>query len=57
MNLDVSKIARDVLALVPGTKAHIAAEKRRVERALRAAGWSRSAAVADVARRHREGTL
>lgn len=57
----IGKFVRRVAANIPGTeasaRAKISATKRRVEKALRADGWSRAAANAEVARRFRDGTL
>ncbi len=51
----VTKLRRAVLAQIRGTsdhrKATLAAEKRRLEKLLRAAGWSRNAAKAEIAHR------
>lgn len=47
----LSKIRRAILAAVPGTVANVAAEKRRIEKQLRADGWSRRAACAEAAKR------
>lgn len=47
---------RDVDPRCPGSRRQLAEQKRRLERQLRAAGWSRAAAVAEVARRYAEDT-
>lgn len=42
-------ITKKIAALIPGTRAHLASDKRRMEHELRAAGYSRSQAVAMTA--------
>jgi hypothetical protein len=49
----VARISRAVVAQIPGTTANIAAEKRRAEKELRAAGYSRAEAVTMVSARFR----
>ena len=43
---------RDVDPRIPGSGRDLATQKRRLERQLRRDGWSRAAAVAEVARRY-----
>jgi hypothetical protein len=43
---------RDVDPRTPGSAADLSVQKRRLEKQLRANGWSRSAAVTEVARRY-----
>lgn len=47
-----SKIRRAVAARIPGSEINRAVEKRRLERALRADGWSRAAAKTETQKRH-----
>ena len=47
----VARIRRWLVSQIPGTAANIARGKARMERALRADGWSRSAALAETVRR------
>lgn len=46
----LNKIRCAIVARIPGTVAYEAMTKRRIERELRAAGYSRSHAVAEAAR-------
>lgn len=43
---------RDVDPRTPGSAADLAVQKRRLEKKLRAEGWSRNAALTEVARRY-----
>jgi len=52
----LDKIRRAVIAHVPGSALHLAKNKRLLEKQLRADGWSRAAAVAEVSRRF-NGTI
>lgn len=45
------RLQKKIVGLLPGTALNIAQQKRSVERRLRAEGFSRSAATAEVARR------
>jgi len=47
----LKSIQRAILRAIPGTRLHLAAEKKAMERKLRKAGYSRSGAVTEVARR------
>jgi len=53
------KIRRAIVTNIPGSQAqadaNFAKEKRQLEHQLRADGWSRAAAVAEVARRLNHG--
>jgi hypothetical protein len=61
MIAEIGKLARRVLAHVPGTEANaraeLAAAKRDLEKRLRADGWSRAAAKVEAAHRlgHHDG--
>jgi hypothetical protein len=48
----IRKIRRAIVARIPGSEINIAVEKRRLERDLRADGWSRAAAKTETQRRH-----
>lgn len=48
------KIRREIAAHVPGTEINLARQKRQLERQLRADGYSRTHAVAEVAKRFRD---
>ncbi len=45
------KIRRAIVSQIPGTVANVATEKRQIEHALRADGWSKAAAIAEASRR------
>lgn len=47
----IAKIRREIAAHIPGTEINLARQKRQLERQLRADGYSRTAAVAIVARK------
>lgn len=47
---------RDIDPRCPGSRRQLAEQKRRLERRLRADGWSKAAAIAEVSRRYAEGT-
>ena len=53
MTPDLAKLARRIAGFIPGTESNtrskIATEKRQLEKALRADGWSRSQAKIAVA--------
>lgn len=55
MIADIGKLGRRIAACIPGTEANsrakVASEKRALERALRADGWSRAAAKVESAKR------
>lgn len=46
-----NKIRREIDAHIPGTEINLARQKRKLERELRAQGYSRAAAVAIVSKR------
>jgi hypothetical protein len=48
----LSKIVRDVLALIPGTAPNVAFRKRALQRELQATGMSRVAAMREVSRQY-----
>lgn len=61
MIANVGKLGRRIAACIPGTEANsrakVAADKRRVEKALRADGWSRAAAKVESAKRVGDGKI
>lgn len=50
----IDRLRRAVAAHVPGSEINLARQKRTLERELRTQGYSRTHAVAEVARRFRE---
>lgn len=54
MNI-LNKLHKTIAARIPGSAANIAAAKQKLEKELRAAGYSRSHATAEASRRFKRG--